>query len=208
MTGQAQERNLDDPEEVTRRYRERHTAPVAALNRWVESHAGGMREIPWFDPRDGGTFARILVLLEAPARQAMRPRFVSRDNPGPAQRNLKLFLAQACVAREETVIWNTVPWLPPVDGPPMQLRAGDIRAGIALLDDVLGFLPELRVVVCAGRTARRAEASIRASRPDIQVLSMPHPSPLAVCAGPHVARQIVDTLALARRVAGAWRRTT
>ena len=203
MMQQPSEPKLDDQDEVERRYRQRHAAPVAALNRWVESHAGGMRDMPWFDPLDGGVLARIMVLLEAPARHAMRPRFVSRDNPGPAQRNLKRFLAQACVAREETVLWNTVPWMPPADDVPVRLRAGDIRGGVALLDEVLVLLPCLRVVVCAGRTARQAEDAIRTRRPDVQVLSMPHPSPLAVCAGPHVARQIVDTLTQARRMACA-----
>ena len=45
-------------------------------------------------------------------------------------------------------------------GPLARLRADDIRAGIVLLDDVLKFLPALQVVVCAGRTARLAEASM------------------------------------------------
>lgn len=201
MNNQASESLLDDPEEAARRYCQRYLPAVAPLNRWVEAQAGGTRAMPYFDPLDGGVGASVLVLLEAPARHAMQPRFVSRDNPGPAQRNLKRFLEQAQLERAETVLWNTVPWLQPLEAAPLRLRASDIRNGIALLGEVLGLLPCLRVVVCAGRTARQAQATIQEARPGLLVLSMPHPSPLAVCAGPHVARQIVATLELARDAA-------
>ncbi|MCW0308083.1 hypothetical protein NB725_002511 [Pantoea ananatis] len=92
------------------------TAPhVAALNRWVSGLRQHGVELPWFDPADGGTGAGLLVLLQSPARSSPSPRFVSRDNPGPAQQNLGRFLAEAGIARRDSVLWNTVPWVS--DGP-------------------------------------------------------------------------------------------
>ncbi|MBY4638689.1 hypothetical protein K6L44_01465 [Gluconacetobacter entanii] len=84
--------------------------------------------MPYFDPLDGGVHASMLVLLERPARHPMRPRFVSRDNPGPAQQNLKRFLLEANVPRKMTVLWNLIPWLPPDDHPVSSVRRADIEA--------------------------------------------------------------------------------
>jgi hypothetical protein len=191
---------LDDVAELARRVELLSLPHVVALNQWVDTHAA-VRALPYFDPLDGGADASILILLEAPARHAMRPRFVSRDNPGPAQRNLQRFLAQAAVARARTVLWNTVPWLADEQAPPARLGVAAVRAGIAMLGDVLDLLPCLRVVVLAGRTARQAHAAIEARRPGLIVLEMPHPSPLSVCTSPTVAPQIVATLARAAQLA-------
>ncbi|CAD5756772.1 Uncharacterised protein [Escherichia coli] len=65
----------------------------------------------WIDPADGGVNARMLILLQSPARSNLVPRFVSQDNPGPSQQNLNSFLKQARIKRENIIIWNTIPWL-------------------------------------------------------------------------------------------------
>ena len=60
-----------------------YLAHVFELNRWVEMTAVRTDELPYSDPLDGGVRAVVLILLlETPARHSMRPRFVSRDNPG------------------------------------------------------------------------------------------------------------------------------
>ncbi|WP_366054504.1 uracil-DNA glycosylase family protein [Gluconobacter oxydans] len=142
----------------------------------------------------------MLVLLERPARHPMRPRFVSRDNPGPAQQNLKRFLLEANVPRKMTVLWNLIPWLPPDDHPVSSVRRADIAAGLAALPVLLGLLPALRVVVLAGRTASGAIPTVHQWRPEIPILTMPHPSPLSVNQHPEVARRIVSALRQARRL--------
>ncbi|MCQ0970117.1 hypothetical protein MLD63_06715 [Paracoccus sp. TK19116] len=62
---------------------------MTALNCYAEGLRPQGRDVPWFDPHDGGAAARCLILLERPARIGDAPRFVSCDNPAPAQRNLR-----------------------------------------------------------------------------------------------------------------------
>lgn len=106
---------------------------TAELTRWVMAQSTGERTLPYFDPLDGGVFARVLILLESPARTVSLPRYVSRDNPGPAQRNLKGFIEQVGLARHKTVLWNLYPWLPDLDKPKGPLRRAQIEEGIEML---------------------------------------------------------------------------
>ncbi|MCQ0899218.1 MULTISPECIES: uracil-DNA glycosylase family protein [Enterobacterales] len=171
---------------------------VAALNRWVSGQNQAGVEVPWFDPADGGAGAGLLVLLQSPARSSPSPRFVSRDNPGPAQQNLGRFLAEAGIARQDSVLWNTVPWVS--DGPQKRPSAVDIRTGCAWLEDVLAHLPALRVVVLAGAVAAQARGTVSYLRPGVTVLTMPHPSPLSLCTSPTVPENIRRVLREARAV--------
>jgi hypothetical protein len=65
--------------------------------------------VPGFDPADGGADARLLLLLETPGPGGDGPRLVSRDNPTGTARNLTRFLADAGIARVDTLLWNAVP---------------------------------------------------------------------------------------------------
>ncbi|MBK5017176.1 uracil-DNA glycosylase family protein [Pantoea sp. S62] len=165
---------------------------VAPLNAWVSGLRAAGTELPWFDPADGGVRAALLVLLQSPALSSPSPRFVSRDNPGPAQQNLGRFLAEADIARGQSVLWNVVPWVS--GGGRSTPSAADVKAGCDLLVPLLSLLPALQVVVLAGAVAARAEPLVRQARPGVQVLVMPHPSPLALCAGPSVTEKIRTVL--------------
>lgn len=163
---------------------------MTALNGYAEDLRAEGRDVPWFDSVDGGTAARCLILLERPARRGHAPRFVSCDNPAPAQRNLRRFLAEAGLQRHRMVLWNVVPWLPPADTvrntPP---RAAELRAGLTRLPALLDLLPALQVVVLAGRAAERA-APLCA----VPVVRVPHPSPVYVNAVPSARGRIVAGL--------------
>lgn len=163
---------------------------MTALNRYAEGLRADGRDVPWFDPLDGGTGARCLILLERPTRLGDAPRFVSCDNPAPAQRNLRRFLAEAGLSRRRIVVWNAVPWLPPADTvrntPP---RTAELRDGLVHFPALLRLLPALRVVVLAGRSAGRA-ASLCA----VPVVQVPHPSPVYVNATPSARGQILAGL--------------
>ncbi|MGI4984277.1 MAG: uracil-DNA glycosylase, partial [Janthinobacterium lividum] len=191
---------LADPAARLRRARLLTAPHMARLTGYADELARRtQRAVPYFDPLDGGGEARVMILLQSPARFDGQPRFVSRDNPVPAQRNLKRFLEAAGLARQSTVLWNVFPWLPaPSDASSRESRRGpgaaELASGIAELPPLLGLFDALRVVVLAGRIAQRATATVRASLPGCTILDMPHPSPLAVCASPDVAGEIVRTL--------------
>lgn len=152
--------------------------------------------MPLFDPRDGGSGARLLILLESFGPRAPEPFTVSRDNPTGTSRNLARFLADAGIVRADTILWNTVPWIIHTEGATNRApRRGEIAEGLALLPPFLALLPRLRAVVLAGRVAGAARATIEAARPDVAVLAMPHPSPTYVCTSPAVTARIRATLA-------------
>ena len=67
------------------------------------------KELPYFDPCDGGIGAKTLFLLEAPGPKAVGSTFISRNNPDPTARNLCELLLEANIARADTLIWNIVP---------------------------------------------------------------------------------------------------
>ncbi|UYK75256.1 uracil-DNA glycosylase family protein [Xanthomonas sacchari] len=139
-----------------------------------------------------------MVLLERPARHAATPRFVSRDNPVPAQKNLKRFLEQVALPRNQTLLWNAVPWLPSAGEAKKPPRKADLQEGKMMLLDVLSRLPRLQAIVFAGRIAQQCMPSVRESFPRLALLGMPHPSPLSVCTSPEIPKRILSVLSEAK----------
>lgn len=167
-----------------------------SLGQWHARQAAGERRLPAFDPRDGGAAARLLILLETPGPGGAGPRMVSRDNPTGTARNLARFLAEAGIARADTILWNAVPWIVHAPGARNRaLRRSEIGEGLAMLPPFLALLPRLGVAVLAGRVAAEAAPIVARCRPDVAVLLMPHPSPTFVCTSPAVPRRIRAALA-------------
>lgn len=172
---------------------------VAPLERWRETNVD--RPMPHFDPADGGVEARMLLLLETPGPGSEPLQFVSRDNSTGTGANLRRFLDEAAIAREDTVIWNAVPWI--VHEPGARNRAvlaGEVREGVALLPPVLALLPLLRVAVLAGRIAERAVPMIARERPDLSIIIVPHPSPTIMCTSPAFPERMQAGLAQAATI--------
>lgn len=194
---------LADPEVLAARAAARGLPHVAPLDAFVEALRARHGAVPDVDPADGGTSARLLLLLETPGPGTEPLRFVSRDNPTGTAANLRRFLDGAGIARADTVIWNAVPQVIHAAGarnrPP---RGGEVAAGLAELPGFLALLPGLAVAVLAGRTAARARPAIEALRPGLPVLEMPHPSPTIVCTSPAIAARIVEALARAAEILG------
>ncbi|MGK7870804.1 uracil-DNA glycosylase family protein [Falsiroseomonas sp. E2-1-a20] len=152
------------------------------------------RPVPEADPADCGAAARVLLLLlETPAPGI---GIVSRDNAGGTAANLRRFLGEAGLARQDVLLWNLIPWM--IHAPGARNRAplaAEAQAGCAWLPALLELLPALRVAVLAGRIAAQAEDTLRAARPGLEVRLMPHPSPNCVCTHPMIAARIATTLA-------------
>ena len=96
------------------------------------------------------------------------------------------------------LIWNAVPWIIHEPGALNRApRTAELRAGLEWVPPLLETMPRLRVAVLAGRFAAAAEPVLRAARPDLPVLTMPHPSPTYVCTSPAVPARIAETLGAA-----------
>ncbi len=168
--------------------------PLAAFAVRLRMETG--RPVPDVDPADGGANARLLLLLETPSPTIGTTGLVSRDNSTPTGRNLRGFLEAAGLPRADTLIWNTVPFV--IHAPGARNRApkpGEVRDGLRWLPPLLDLLPRLAVVVLAGRVAGHALPVLRDARPNLPVLTMPHPSPTIVCTSPTVPARITAALA-------------
>jgi hypothetical protein len=174
-----------------------HIGPIRALARRIAVAQGA--DVPDPDPLDGGVEARLLLLLETPGPSIRDTGFVSRDNPTGTAANLFRFLAEAGIARRDTLIWNTIPWV--IHAPGARNRAprrSEVRQALPSLAPLLAGLPRLGVVVLSGRVAGLARPALEALRPDLRLIAIPHPSPTYVCTSPTVAARIRAGLAEAQ----------
>jgi len=171
-----------------------HVWPLRAFARMISAERGAA--VPDPDPLDGGVTARLLLLLETPGPSIGRTGFVSRDNPTGTAANLFCFLAEAGIARRDTLIWNAVPWVIHAPGALNRApRRAEANAAAPYFAPLLALLPRLAVVVPAGRFAREASAPLAALRPELPVVAIPHPSPTYVCTAPAVRERILAGLA-------------
>lgn len=171
------------------------------LTRYVAALRRRHGAVPDVDPFDGGTAARLLLLLETPGPGSAPLRFVSRDNPTGTAANIRRFGDEAGLARRDMVIWNAVPQVIHAAGARNRApRRSEIAAGLEDLPGFLALLPRLRVVVLAGRVAAEAGPRLAAARPGLPVLEMPHPSPTGVCTSPAVPARIRAVLAEAAAI--------
>lgn len=187
---------LADPVRLAERAAARDRPHVLDLNGFVADLRARRGAVPDVDPFDGGTAARLLLLLETPGPGTEPLRFVSRDNATGTAANIRRFTEEAGLSRADTAIWNAVPWVIHAPGarnrPP---RRAEVAEGLRELPGFLALLPRLAVVVLAGRVAAQARPEIASLRPGLPVLEMPHPSPTIVCTSPAVAARIRATLA-------------
>lgn len=180
-----------------------HVAPLTDFVRRLRA-ARGADSVPFFDPTEAGSEARILMLFENPGRRADAAQgsgFISADNDDPSAENMWGFLREAGIDRRRDIVaWNIVPWYLGDDRKIGDVRPSDISEARPALLELLELLPELRAVILFGQKAqlgwRRAKAPI-----DVPVLEAPHPSGRWLNAHPEGRTKIVDALLTARRLA-------
>ncbi|MCA1337834.1 uracil-DNA glycosylase [Pseudooceanicola marinus] len=161
----------------------------------------GRGTVPDFDPLDGGSRARMLFLMEKPgpmtddARQNGRigSGFISRDNDDPTAEAIFRFMAQAGVVRQDSALWNAVPWW----NGTRKITGAELSAGLERLGRLLDMLPELRVVVAVGGKAAKV-APLVAQR-GLPLVRSAHPSPINRAARRKVWDKIPEQWSEARR---------
>ena len=168
---QARRRRLDEP----------HVAGLTTFVREVGRREG--EQVPDVDPESGGSGATVLVLLQDPSRAAAYgSRFISIHNNDATARNSYLAYRATGLDYARALHWNVVPWW--VKDPnrhdavvPRTLEK-QARRSRPYLREFVSLLPDLRVVLLLGE---HAQAAFHAADLDlgVEVLSAPHPSPLA-----------------------------
>ena len=135
------------------------------------------RDVPNFDPFDGGVHARLLILLETPGPSEVEchRRFVSIDNPTGTAKNLRQALAETGISRDNIVLWNAVPW---VRATRTSITASERRDGKENFSGLLPLLPDVEVAILAGSVASAARELLESF--GIKVILSPHPSPTLI----------------------------
>jgi hypothetical protein len=107
---------------------------------------------PKTDPRNGGS------------------GFISRDNDDPTAAATFSFMSCAGLRREQTVIWNTIPWW----NATRAMTRTERTDGEAEVKRLRALLPKIHAVVLVGRTAARAQHLFSG----LHLIISDHPGPL------------------------------
>lgn len=200
-------KSLGDPDHHADRLAQLHEPHVRNLTSFVErircERPG--KDVPYFDPADGGADAVCLYVLEAPGRKAAKSSFVSRNNPDETAKNWLELNKQAGVDREWTIISNIVPWY---IGSKEKIRPPspeDIEDGWPYLLQLIDMLPQLRVVVHVGRKAQRIAKRLSMTRPSLHLMKCPHPSPKFVNRKPENRDRLLAALREVATVLNGYR---
>ena len=141
-----------------------HVAPV---NRLVDRlrDAEGRGWAPHVAPVHGGVHARLLWILRDPGPATVDPNrqeagFLCAENADPTAARLCELLDLAAVDTADTLPWNACPWF--INRAPSR---GELRAGTEPLNELLGLVRELEVVLLLGNHAADAWELLAAAHP-------------------------------------------
>ena len=140
---------------------------IAPLTQYVEElRELGRGKIPYFDPMDGGVNAKILFVLQNPGPKAVASGFISRNNDDPTAHNTFELLQEAGIPREDTLLWNIVPWYDQTKKPEDRLKVTreETQEGAMELQRLISMLKHLKVMVSVGNKSRDAIKAATARR--------------------------------------------
>jgi hypothetical protein len=131
----------------------RYTGRVARINRFIDEldtkdDAG---HPPYIPPTCGGVDALALSISRDPGPKAGGMKgsgFLSIENDDASAERMAQFLDQAGINYAQVVPWNAYPWYINSDPTTEQLQAG-----VEPLSELIGLMPNLRVVILHGSAA-------------------------------------------------------
>ena len=170
-----------------------HVAPLTKYVRNLRKLEQG--EVPFFDPMDGGISAKILFILQNPGKRTLHKitpghktpgsGFISRNNDDETAKNTFELLQEAGIPREDTLLWNIVPWYKRRD-----VTVEEIKAGAKELQKLFAMLPQLKVVVAVGNKAWDGMQYVQTPE-GVAVRKSSHPSPLTINKWPRKRDEIL-----------------
>ena len=165
------------------RLNDSHIQKLTEFVRSIREENSKCENIPFVDPDDGGENAKLLIVLQAPGGNAEETEFISRDNNDYAANETKELLAKSGLKREETILWNIVPWA--MQNP----KKKDTKEGIPYLLRLIAHLNDLRAIVLAGEVAQTAKKHIQN---DFQVFECYLPGGQHLKRNPHLVDGVLQ----------------
>lgn len=160
------------------RLKEAHVAPINDLVDEIRRERGQF--VPYVDPDSGGVRARVLFVLESPARPAAHGSgMLSPDNDDGTAANLWQAYRASGLPRNAAVHWNAVPWFIGNESRELNVSSAQVADGHSYLRRLLEMTEDVQVVVAMGKPA---QASLRRLESDleqrgIRLIDCIHPSP-------------------------------
>ena len=170
---------LTTMESKIERYSLRYAKNVIGLNQHVDTlrkRLGLPWLVPYFDPFDAGTEAKVLFLLEAPGPQSVLSGFISLDNPDKTAPLWQRLVQEAKLKRSDFAMWNCHPsYITTSTGSIRAPKPREIRQHWPHLHKLLAkFNPHtLRAICLVGRKAQILEPDL-AGR--YEIFTCLHPS--------------------------------
>ena len=183
MHREARSKLLDEP----------HVKPLTEFVQKIRSTKNLTVEIPYFDPFDGGTNARVLFILEAPGAKAVQSGFISCNNPDETAKNMLGFIRDSGFARNDIAIWNIVPWYIGTGTKIRPANQADVLEGLGHLENLIKLFANLETIVFVGKKSQKAMKT-ETIRNDIKRYAIDHPSPLFVNNKPENRSKILDAM--------------
>ncbi|PJA46418.1 hypothetical protein CO174_00185 [Candidatus Uhrbacteria bacterium CG_4_9_14_3_um_filter_50_9] len=197
--------DLSDRKLRTKLLEKEHVFPLTYFVQKIRNERELEREVPDFDPLDGGIHAECLFLLEAPGPKAVQSGFVSRNNPDETAKNFFNFNQEVDIPRQKTIIWNVVPWY---IGSEKKIRAAqqkDIQQGLAYTHQLIALLPQLKNIVLFGKKAQAIKNELSEHYKGLVIITSPHPSPMFVNRKKQNKESIISALKRAKIELGLGR---
>ncbi len=162
---------------------EAHVAPVNALVDEIRAETNSF--VPYVDPDSGGALARVLFVLESPARPAaLGSGMLSADNDDETAKNVWRAYQDSGMPRTHGLPWNAVPWFVGNEERNATVTAVHVERGRRYLIQLLDRAPTIRVVLAMGKPAQKSVsgAAMELGARDIRIINTWHPSPIPAAA--------------------------
>lgn len=157
---------------------EPHVAPINSFVERIRAEHGS--HVPYIDPDSGGVLARVLFVLESPAKPAAHGSgMLSADNDDDTAANMWTAYRDSGLPRTHGLHWNAVPWYIGDGVREKNVTRAQVRSGQVHLRGLLELAPGIRVVVALGKPAQESLAHLQPefAKLGVTVLACLHPSP-------------------------------
>ncbi|GAA3025679.1 hypothetical protein GCM10010528_04470 [Gordonia defluvii] len=147
-------RRCSDPKFVDDQLERRYEPHIEPFNRLVDELRTDGEWLPYVAPLYGGVNAELLAIFQDPGPKTQADKgsgMLCVENDDPSAERHYNFLAEAGIAHDQLMVWNTYPWY--INRKP---TTSEIDRGLEPLRRVITLCPNLKVVMPHGGAAQAA----------------------------------------------------